>query len=187
MDENVRGLKDKIYLVQKFNFRFSHFFSVKPKIHNPLLYFRTRISRAYMASGGYWTLGPCCWIGQCLSLPHKPPGDPNSKRIEASLSLYHQQASGGTKKRSGDFFTFFLERQAELSCTPSLPRRSGLAGTDSMWHPVTLPKAIASTGTVVLSLTLELGRKVLQMTGASRFCFTRLGWRHGWAESYLWP
>lgn len=41
-----------------------------------------------------------------------------------------------------------------------------------MWHPVTLPKAIASPGTVVLSLTLELGHEVLQMTGACRFGFT---------------
>lgn len=143
-----------------------------------------------MVSGGYWTPGSCCWLGQCLSLPHRSLGYPKSNRMEVSLCL--PPRSEWRKGNSGfsSFFSSVEDQPAELGCIHSLPEGQaepqGLALTVcGILSP--LPEAVSSPGTVVLSVTLELGHKVLKMIGAwvpsSRF---RLGWRHG-GQSYLWP
>lgn len=83
------------------------------------------------------------------------------------VSVSHQEASGGREKCSSGLFSLPLQKV-----------RRGLALT-VCGHLSPLLEASSSPGTVVLSLTLELGRKVLKMIGAwvspSRFC---LGWRH---------
>lgn len=83
------------------------FLSKDPKIHNPLPYFKN--SYLYMVSGGYWTPGPCCWIGQCLSLPHRWFGVPQIQQDAGRpLSPIKKRVEEG-KRVAVVSLAFFLE------------------------------------------------------------------------------